>query len=405
MGYELLGQNRPTEFSGESLRNSQVRATENDFDHVNLEWFNKCKSFEDGLEDLERGRAKTEDIRVPLDKIEAVTDSDGKFAMRIDGRDFVPTEHALNQMSTKMEAGTVYPRSLLFSDKPHPNDGAVLATIFNHQKEKLAKKIEESNRMESTFIVRTRTDGSMRAFLTAAYKPISNSWYMEVLQEYIPNGRLSHWKGDGDSIYGNILIPDTIRTEDDSDYGGMLSVGNCEIGTRRISLLPSVFRHICFNGNIWNQEMGKSLNKVHRGELNLVDYKERIRVCIHEQIPLLTTGIGLLLETKKLSTDVNIKPVLAQVSIDNKFTPAQSRAVLASYWDEVKANEVSKGTLFGVINAITRAGQTFDNPNWVKFDEIGGVMLATTPTEWGNLTARAARLKVELVDDMFALAN
>ena len=58
----------------------------------------------------------------------------------------------------------------------------------------------------------------MRAMLSNKYAIVNNQWMMEVIQEAVPNGMLSHWRGDADTMYGNVLIPDSIREEDDSDY-------------------------------------------------------------------------------------------------------------------------------------------------------------------------------------------
>ena len=52
----------------------------------------------------------------------------------------------------------------------------------------------------------------------------------------------SHWKGDEDTHdLAIFLLPDTIMDygqDDDTDYGGMVSISNCEIGKRRISQYP-----------------------------------------------------------------------------------------------------------------------------------------------------------------------
>lgn len=402
--YQLLGQNRPENFVGEGLRNSQVRAVDEGFSFVNKEWFRKCTSFDEGLDELERGRAESEDIKVSLDKVTATVDDNGVFCVEVNGNKYHPTEHALSQMSTKYGVGTWYPNQVAIVEKcKHANDGAVLASLFNHQREKLSARIAASSRMESEFILRTRKDGSLRAFMTAAYKPIDNRWFMELIRKYIPGGMLSHWRGDSDTIYGNVLIPDTIRTEDDSDYGGMVTIGNCEIGTRRILTQPGVFRHICWNGNIWDLEKGKSIRQVHRGKaIDLDSLAKQIAECIQEQIPLTTIHLDRLLATKGMATDVNIKPIIAQLAIDTKMSVPQATAVLKGYSDEVHANEVAKGTLFGVINAITRASQTFSAMEWYNMDMAAGDLTMFTDSKWDSLVRRASSLSVEQTDKQFA---
>jgi len=67
-------------------------------------------------------------------------------------------------------------------------------------------------------------------------------------------------------------------------------------------------------------------------------------------------------------------------------------------------HEKEHRNLFGIINAITRAGQVFDEESWVKFDEIGGKMVGYTPDEWGSLSKYANTLPVKEVDEVFSAA-
>ena len=72
--------------------------------------------------------------------------------------------------------------------------------------------------------------------MTDKYTPVDNRWYLEALKEFLPDARYSHWKGDEDTIFGNLLLPDSIMDygqDDDTDYGGMVSISNCEIGKRK----------------------------------------------------------------------------------------------------------------------------------------------------------------------------
>ena len=53
-------------------------------------------------------------------------------------------------------------------------------------------------------------------------------------------------------------------------------------------------------------------------------------------------------------------------------------------------HESDHRNLFGVVNAVTRAGQVLDNESWVKFDNLGGKLLDTTPAKWENVLKRAS---------------
>ena len=209
---------------------------------------------------------------------------------------------------------------------------------------------------------------------------------MEQMKKLIPGGRVSHANFlNPDTLAANILIPDTIREEDDSDYGGMVSIGNCEIGKRRFSQTPSVFRAICMNGCIWDQTKGKAIRQVHRGTIDYEVLGEQLKKNITSQIPLVTAGIDTLLTTREFGLDnVSIKNALAQVALDNSFSGKATVELFRAF-----AEENTEKNAFGIINAITRSGQKTDDPLvWVSHDEIAGRF--TDETYWNRFKKRAA---------------
>jgi len=256
---------------------------------------------------------------------------------------------------------------------------------------------------DKEFRIRTYTDGTARAFVTDKYAPIDNRWYLETLREFLPEGRFSHWRGDEDTIYGNILLPDSIMDygqDDDTDYGGMVSVGNCEIGKRRITQTPSLFRAICMNGCIWGQTKGRDISKVHRGTIDLDSLKVKIAENIEYQLSILPDGIRKFLDTRTQSlNDANVKGVIAAVANDYKLTKKQATESLEQYL----AHETHEQNMFGVINAITRAGQVFDNESWVRLDEVGGMLMDTSASRWTNILARAKTYTDKDFEKVYAL--
>jgi hypothetical protein len=255
---------------------------------------------------------------------------------------------------------------------------------------------------DKKFRLRTYTDGTCRAFVTEQYAPVDNRWYLDVLAEFIPGGRFSHWRGDEDTIYGNVLIPDSIMDygSDDSDYGGMISVGNCEIGTRRISQTPSLFRAICMNGCIWGQVAGEKIRRVHRGNIDLDSLKMEIAKNIQDQIPLLAPGIKKFLETRSLEIGkASSKGVIASISSDYKLTKKQATEFLEQYITYENGNS----SLFGIINGLTRAGQKFDNKEWVRMDEIAGQLVNMESARWSTILRRADTFTDKDYEKVFAL--
>ena len=349
--------------------------------HVHKDWWSKTKTYEQVMQDAHLAVENREDILVETKHISCVGEKNDFFFKLNDGRLFRPTDHAIEQFSVRTGVtSSSFLREMRNIDGFDSHDANTMAIVGNNA----LRRIDSDKK----FRLRTYTDGTCRAFVTEQYAPVDNRWYLETLAEFIPGGRFSHWRGDEDTIYGNILIPDTIMDygSDDSDYGGMISVGNCEIGTRRISQTPSLFRAICMNGCIWGQTKGEKIRRVHRGNIDLMKLKTEIASNIQHQIPLLAPGIKQFLATRALETGKSsIKGIIASVASDYKLSRREATEFLSQYGQ----HEANHRNLFGIINGLTRAGQEFDNQTWVKFDEIAGNLLNMSSDRWSTVLRRA----------------
>jgi hypothetical protein len=239
--------------------------------------------------------------------------------------------------------------------------------------------------------------------VTDKYSPVDNRWYLETLREFLPSARFSHWRGDEDTLYGNLLLPDSIidyGQDDDTDYGGMVSIGNCEIGKRRLSQTPSIFRAICMNGCIWGQQKGKDISKVHRGTIDLVVLKTRIAENIEYQLNILPDGIRKFLDTRTQEIGKHsTKGVIAAVCDEFRLDKRQSTEVLSQFI----THEHDHQNLFGVINAVTRAGQEFHAEAWYTLDEVGGKLMEMSASRWDNILRRADTYTDKEYEKVFAL--
>ena len=354
--------------------------------HVHKDWWATTMSYDDAMEGLQRSAEEREDFLAPVKDIQAIVNDGGEFAFTVQDREFVPTDWALQQFSirSKVPSSTVI-QKLRSQEDADDQDSDVMAYLANNSLRRLDQ--------DKVYRMRTYTDGTCRAFVTDKYAPIDNRWYLDQLRENLPEGRLSHWRGDEDTIFGNILLPDTIidyGQSDDSDYGGMLSIGNCEIGKRRISQVPSLFRSICLNGCIWGQCKGKEIKKRHIGEIDLSELSYAIYENIEAQLPLLDAGVRKLLALRELEVEeAKMQQVFATVAMDHKLTKKEVSEVF-SQWGQFEREDRN---LFGVVNAVTRAGQTLDNMSWVRFDQIGGQLLDTSESRWAGILNRAASLQ------------
>jgi len=91
-------------------------------------------------------------------------------------------------------------------------------------------------------------------------------------------------------------------------------------------------------------------------------------------------------------------PLFAQVAIDFKIARQPMSKVLDAYAKEESASMDSRKTLFGVINAFTRAGQELSNETWYSFDNIGGSLAGYGQHDWDSLTGRAWSIRAATVE-------
>ena len=373
---------------------SQEKSKE--FQHVAKVWQDQCMTFDVGMEKMALEQKKIADINGPLSDWQPVVTEDGKFAIEYKptGRQYIPTEKAKKDMAVLGLTSSWLIEDMTTNKEKGPGtkgfsrdfrDAELLVKL-------MSVTLFAADRIDQIKVrlFRTWDDGTLRAVLSDKYAIVNNLWFLEVLREFIPGGLLSHWRGDADTIFGNVLIPDTIREESDSHYGGMLSVGNSEIGLRRIMSLPSVFRAICMNGCIWEQEKGNKVDKVHRGTIDFDGLKHDIARNLQAQIPLLSEGVRRVLGSRALKMgDVPTLNAVTQLFKDLKIPKSQAAKYLGHFATEegILGGEVR--TAFGLQSALTRLGQDYDNETWVKYDELAGQFATITPARWEGFLNRA----------------
>ena len=362
--------------------------------HVHKDWWAKTLSFDTVLERAEKAAEDRTDYMVERSEIQPIV-ADGEFKIAVRGKTFRPTDHCLQQLSTRagVKSASIL-REMRADGNADQQDAETMVTIAENSLRRV--------KADKVFRLRTYNDGTARAMLTDKYAPVDNRWYLDVLQEFLPDGRFSHDKSDEDTVFGNILLPDTIldkSADDDTDYGGMVSIGNCEIGKRRLSQYPSIFRAICMNGCIWGQQKGQKISKVHRGAINLDSLKMTIAENISLQLKLIPGGIEQFLETRSKGFTGSVKGIVAAVAQEYRLNKVEAGRTL----EQFAQHETHQKNLFGIINAVTRAGQLGSNDNWVRLDEIGGTMMAMTDNRWDRIKTVAGTMNDKDFDRAFVL--
>jgi hypothetical protein len=397
--------------SGDFVHAGQTMSAKQGFKCVSRLWYDKTQSMSDGIDQVIDIAKQRDDILCPVKHMGIGLNDAGKLILEyVDGREFVPTEHAYKQLATwcgvshqfvKDMSNPVLAQNGKVKYERDQRDAETLLNVFQNG----YRRIEPSKE----FRFRTYSDGTLRAMLSDRYAIINNVWYLETLAELFKEiggdePRLSHWKGDADTLFGNVLIPDTCREEKDSDYGGMISISNCEIGIRRLSQFPSVFRAICMNGCIWDQLSGSKINKVHRGEINLKELRMDICDNINAQIPLMAEGVAKFLALKDKVVDKTIKMsnIFAMIAYENALSfgaNGQAKNMVKIF----NEHESDNRNLFGIVNAMTRMGQQYDNSEWVRLDTVAGNLMNLSDGQWENLQARAKAMEPKTYNKVFGV--
>jgi len=379
--------------------------TEN-FKHVAKVWQDQCMTFDAGMQQTALEQQKINDIKGPLSDWRAEVNYGKLSLLHKSGVSYQPTAKAVKDLAVIGRTSEWFLNDMLTDKKANGSEDAKTLYKRDFRDAEVVTQVlnvtvfaADRTDQKKTRLFRTWSDGTLRAVLSDQYAIVNNLWFLETLAKLIPGGLLSHWRGDADTIFGNVLIPDTIREESDSHYGGMLSVGNSEIGLRRIMSLPSVFRAICMNGCIWEQEKGEIVSQVHRGRVDFKSLELAIAKNLQAQIPLLSKGIDKVLGSRTLKFgDVPTVQVVAQVFNDFDLPKSKAPKFLGHFNTELGILGNEALTAFGLENALTRLGQEYDNETWVKYDSIAGKIANLTADRWGGMLQRARTLEPKDVE-------
>lgn len=401
-GIETLQPLRGTGRIGDFVHNSQVM--DEKFRNVSTGWTKRANDPDDlsvmtwdaAFEHLEKERGNTVDLRSEFGKLEIVNDSDGVALVDETGRRLTFTESSLDQFAKWTDSGLVLPRKLLTGDQA---DRETLVNVFRNGLRKISDKKN---------LIRLRNDGTLRAVLSEQYAILDNRWFLEVLRRLIPDGLVSHFRSPDncDSVFFNVLIPDSMRAETDSEYGGMLAVGNGETGARKLSTCPSVFRAICMNGCIWDEVKGTGIiEKIHRGTIDLNALAYVIRDNLNRQIPLLNNGIDSMLSTRGIVSDVSPIPAIGSV-LRSLNIPGITRnagdAFLRSF--ENQRTEPGKVSAFDILQGLTHAAQTFSPGLQELTERAAGSAMLWTGDRWQNVFSAARTITENELKSVFASA-
>lgn len=366
--------------------------------HVAKVWQDKCTPLADFVETVKKQSVhKTDDVK-PESEIRLKD-----INTLIDGTTL--TESGLNSL----RIFTDIPSSMVsYMKEREYNDD--LVRYFNEDLSKRESDWLNKGKDSREFRVRSRHDDEgnkvVRAIVSERYGVIDNHEAMEMIVNSLPSlddALASHLFNDGDDIYGNILLPDHMKSEPDSDYGVGIAFRNSEIRNATFRISPFLFRAICLNGMIWGRQDSEiKVNQKHLGTIDLVDLQQQVRHAISVALTQGNDMLTLLGHSKKVKVD-NVLPVIAQICRDEKMTIAQGKLWHKGYLDSLHetTGHFNDKTAFGVINGLTRSAQDYNASTRESMESIASKILSPAidsdlqaiSRRWNLISQRANTLK------------
>ena len=290
--------------------------------------------------------------------------------------------------------------------------GTDLAMYINRGLANRSQAWSDKGKEDRSFFVRMRkdADGSdiVRAVCSERYGVIDNLQAFGMLESVLPDEHVlvSHLDDDGDDLFANLLLPDRMKALPDSEYGVGVAFRNSEVRNGTLEVSPFLFRAICLNGMIWNQAMGRTVNKRHIGQVDLRDIRAQVRDAVQEALSHGADMIRLM----QVSQQVRVADPLATIasaSRELKLTIPQGKAWHKGYLDTLneRSGHLAEGTAFGLVNGLTRAAQAYKGMDRTNMETQASVLLAPAidadlqaiQRKWARIEANASALDRDTV--------
>lgn len=261
--------------------------------------------------------------------------------------------------------------------------------------------------------MRQGEDGSevIRAIVSERYGVIDNDQAMEMIADALPSlndALASHFFNDGDDIYGNILVPDYMKSQPDSDYGVGIAFRNSEIRNATFKVSPFLFRAICLNGMIWGRSNSEiQINQKHLGNIDTKELGLKVRHAVNVALNQGNDMLTLVNHAKQVKVENPLR-VIAQLSRDNHLTIDQGKLWHKGYLDSLmeKTGDQNDKTAFGVVNGLTRCAQNYKGFARESMETIASFILAPSidadlqaiSKRWGRIEDNSNQLDEKLVN-------
>ena len=366
--------------------------------HVAKQWQAKCTPLADFIETVKSQSTNKVDVVKPESEIR-LKDVD----TLVDGTPL--TDSGMNSLRVFADM----PSSIIsFLKEREYNDD--LVKYMNAELDRRETLWNNKGKEKRTFNVRIRHDDEgnnvVRAIVSERYGVIDNHEAMEMVANALPSltdALASHLFNDSDDIYGNILLPDYMKSEPDSDYGVGIAFKNSEIRNSTFKISPFLFRAICLNGMIWGRMNSEiNVNQRHMGKIDLGDLQMQVTQAVKVALTQGNDMLTLLGYAKQVKV-TNPVAVIAQLARDEKMTIEQGKLWHKGYLDSLheRHGDVHEKSAFGIINGLTRSAQDYTGSTREEMETLASKILAPAidsslqeiSKRWGLIDARANQLE------------
>ena len=366
--------------------------------HVAKRWQAQCTPLADFIETVKSQSTNKVDVIKPESEIR-LKDVD----TLVDGTPL--TDSGMNSL----RMFTDIPSTMInFLKEREYNDDMV--KFVNAELDRRETDWNNKGKEKRSFNVRIRHDDEgndvIRAIVSERYGVIDNHEAMEMVANALPSlndALASHLSNDGDDIFGNILLPDYMKSEPDSDYGVGIAFKNSEIRNSTFKISPFLFRAICLNGMIWGRMNSEiNVNQRHMGKIDLGDLQMQVTQAVKVALTQGNDMLTLLGYAKQVKV-TNPVAVIAQLARDEKMTIEQGKLWHKGYLDSLheRHGDVHEKSAFGIINGLTRSAQDYTGSTREEMETLASKILAPAidsslqeiSKRWGLIDARANQLE------------
>lgn len=370
--------------------------------HVAKVWQDQCTPLADFVSKVKQQSETKKDIVKPESEIR-LKDAD----TLVDGTPL--TKSGLNSL----RLFTTIPSSMI-SFLEERNYDEELVKFVNQELDLREQEWANNGKEPRDFRVRVRQDEEgndvIRAIVSERYGVIDNHEAMDFIADALPSlqdALASHIFNDGDDIFGNVLLPDHMKSEPDSDYGVGIAFRNSEIRNSTFKVSPFLFRAICLNGMIWGRSNSEiTVNQKHLGKVDTDALRKQVRHAIAVALTQGNDMLTLMNHAKQVKVE-NPIAVIAQLSRDYKMTIEQGKIWHKGYLDslEEKTGDINENSAFGIVNGLTRSAQNYKGASREQMETVASYILAPSidsdlqaiSKRWGRISENASALEEKVV--------